>query len=309
MGNLINNVASLFFIETYENHEEKQYLTAIKNILENGYDETGRNGQTRSIFGDCSMKFSLKNGRMPILTTKKMAWKTCLRELLWFIHGSTDNTLLNAQNVHIWDLNSTREFLDKRGLSKYDDGDIGPMYGFQWRHYGAKYYGCKYNYENEGIDQLQNIIDLLKNPETRSSRRILMTAWNANELDNMTLYPCHVLCQFNVQDGNKLSCAFYQRSSDMFLGKPFNIASYAFLTHLLAKHCGLEAHELFCFNGNCHIYDSHLDAVKEQLTREAFPFPTIEIDSIRENINDYTVDDFIIRNYKCHPPIKALMVA
>lgn len=311
MGNCFNIITCFTFnIPTKSrNYEEEQYLDAIRNILYNGYDEMGRNGKTRSIFGDCSMKFSLKDGKIPIITTKKMAWKTCLRELLWFINGSTDNSILNEQNVHIWDMNSTREFLDERGLTHYDDGDIGPMYGFQWRHYGAKYYGCKYDYENNGIDQLQNVIDLLKNPETRSSRRIIMTSWNTNELDNMTLYPCHVMCQFNVQDGNKLSCSFYQRSSDMFLGKPFNIASYAFLTHLLAKHCGLEAHELFCFNGNCHIYEPHLDAVKEQLKRTPYSFPTLKIKSIKPNINDYNIKDFIISDYTCHPPIKALMVA
>lgn len=314
MGNFLNKILCCSIISdntenTEENTEENQYLTSINNILINGYDEIGRNGKTRSIFGDSSMKFSLANGKIPIITTKKMAWKTCLRELLWFINGSTDNSILNQQNVHIWDMNSTRDFLDKQGLTNYVDGDIGPMYGFQWRHYGANYHGCKYDYKDEGIDQLQNVINLLKNPETRSSRRILMTSWNTTELDNMTLYPCHVICQFNVQDGNKLSCAFYQRSSDMFLGKPFNIASYAFLTHLLAKHCGLIAHELYCFNGNCHIYEQHLDSVKKQLLRRAYPFPTIEITAIKTNISDYTVNDFIITNYKCHKYIKAEMVA
>ena len=260
-------------------HEEYQYLNLIENILENGRWEEGRNGKTKSIFGH-SMRFSLANGRIPILTTKKTAWKTCLKELLWFIRGETDNQLLKDQNVHIWDGNTSREFLDSRGLTFTKEGLIGPGYGYQWRNFNANYNcfsGKKLLDDNDqkdifkdvtqfkGIDQLQQIIDQLKNPETRNSRRLVMTAWNPCQLDQMALPPCHILCQFNVHDGNKLSCSMYQRSIDSILGSPFNIASYSFLTHLLAKHCGLEAYEFVYFMGNCHIYENAIDAAKLQI--------------------------------------------
>ena len=294
-----------------ENHEEQQYLNLIKNILENGTWEEGRNGKTKSIFGNM-MRFSLKDGKIPILTTKKTAWKTCLKELLWFIRGDTDNKLLQEQGVHIWDGNTTREFLDSRGLKDYREGLIGPGYGFQWRHFGGDYDSSEAGVKeggNRGVDQLQQIIDALKDPAQRTSRRLIMTAWNPQQLDKMALPPCHILCQFNVHDGNKLSCSMYQRSSDEFLGQPINIASYSFLTHLLAKHCGLEAYEFVYFIGNCHIYENAIDACKLQITREPFPFPRVSIKQARENINEYEIDDFILENYQSHEAIKVAMVA
>ena len=305
-----------------ENHEEQQYLNLIKNILDNGTWEEGRNGKTKGIFGNM-MRFSLKDGKIPILTTKKTAWKTCLKELLWFIRGDTDNKLLQDQGVHIWDGNSTREFLDSRGLQDYEEGELGPIYGRQWRHFNAPYITKKekrfaeglpenekayYNIEG-GVDQLQQIIDALKDPVQRTSRRIVMTAWNPCQLDDMSLQPCHIFCQFNVHNGDQLSCAMYQRSSDEFLGQPINIASYSFLTHLIAKHCGLQANEFVYFKGNCHIYKDHVEGAKLQITRDPFPFPTVSIKQVRENINDYQVDDFILENYQHHEPIKFQMVA
>ena len=294
-----------------ENHEEQQYLNLIKNILENGTWEEGRNGKTKSIFGNM-MRFSLKDGKIPILTTKKTAWKTCLKELLWFIRGDTDNKLLQEQGVHIWDGNTTREFLDSRGLTDYREGLIGPGYGFQWRHFGGDYDSSAAGVKeggNRGVDQLQQIIDALKDPAQRTSRRLIMSAWNPQQLDQMALPPCHILCQFNIHDGNKLSCSMYQRSNDEACGTSFNIASYSFLTHLLAKHCGLEAYEFVYFKGNCHIYEEHVDGLKLQIQREPFPFPTVSIKQVRENINDYEVDDFILENYQHHEPIKFQMVA
>ena len=294
-----------------DNHEEQQYLNLIKNILENGTWEEGRNGKTKSIFGNM-MRFSLKDGKIPILTTKKTAWKTCLKELLWFIRGDTDNKLLQEQGVHIWDGNTTREFLDSRGLTDYREGLIGPGYGFQWRHFGGDYDSSAAGVKeggSSGVDQLQQIIDALKDPAQRTSRRLIMSAWNPQQLDQMALPPCHILCQFNVHDGNKLSCSMYQRSSDEFLGQPINIASYSFLTHLLAKHCGLEAYEFVYFIGNCHIYENAIDACKLQITREPFPFPRVSIKEVRDNINDYQIDDFEIHNYKSHEAIKVAMVA
>ena len=304
------------------NKEEQQYLDLIKDILARGTWEEGRNGKTKSIFGH-SMRFSLANGQIPILTTKKTAWKTCLKELLWFIRGETDNKLLKSQGVHIWDGNSTREFLDSRGLQNYEEDELGPIYGRQWRHFNAPYITNKEKKfaeglpENEqtyynvkgGVDQLQQIIDALKDPAQRTSRRLIITAWNPCQLEQMALPPCHVMCQFNVHDGNQLSCAMYQRSNDEACGTSFNIASYSFLTHLLAKHCGLEAYEFVYLKGNCHIYEEHVDGLKLQITREPYPFPTVSIKQIRDNINDYQVDDFILENYQHHDPIKFQMVA
>jgi thymidylate synthase len=296
-----------------ECHEEYQYLNLLTNILQNGTLEEGRNGKTQSIFGNMG-RFSLKDGKIPILTTKKTAWKTCLKELLWFIRGETDNKILKAQGVHIWDANSSREFLDSRGLKMYPENMIGPSYGYQWRNFNANYNcftGKKItdDFPFNGIDQLQDIISQLKNPETRNSRRLIMSAWNPAQLNQMALPPCHIMCQFNVHDGNKLSCALYQRSCDFFLGIPINIASYSFLTHLLAKHCGLEAYEFIHFMGNCHLYENAVDAVKLQITREPYPFPTVSIKQVRENINDYQIEDFEIHNYKSHEAIKVEMVA
>lgn len=296
------------------NHEEYQYINLVRDIIDRGSWEEGRNGKTKGIFGS-SMRFSLQDGKIPILTTKKTAWKTCLKELLWFIRGETDNKILRKQGVHIWDANGSREFLDSRGLQLYPEDMLGPIYGYQWRNYNASY-NCfsgkpiqNIEHPFDGIDQLQQIIDALKDPKQRTSRRLIMTAWNPKQLDQMALPPCHVMCQFNVHDGDKLSCALYQRSNDECCGTPFNIASYSFLTHLLAKHCGLQAYEFVYFKGNCHIYEDHIEGAKTQIEREPFEFPTISIKQVRENINDYQPEDFVIENYQHHAPIKFQMVA
>ncbi len=286
--------------------QEYQYLNLIKKVLNNGFWEEGRNGKTKSIFGDM-MRYSLEDNTIPILTTKKTAWKTCLKELLWFISGETNNNILKDQGVHIWDANGTREFLDSRGLYNYPEDILGPIYGRQWRSFNANYNLDQL--QNTGIDQLQQIIDALKDPVQRTSRRLVMTAWNPCQLDQMALPPCHILCQFNVHDGNKLSCTMYQRSVDTMLGLPFNIASYSFLTHLLAKHCGLEAYEFIHFMGNIHIYEDHIESAKLQITREPFDFPKVNIKTIKNDINDYTIDDFEILNYKCHEMINIKIIA
>ena len=290
-------------------HEEYQYLHLLENILNNGFWEQGRNGKTKGIFGQ-SMRFSLKNGKIPILTTEKTAWKTCLKELLWFIRGETDNKILKEQGVHIWDANGSREFLDSRCLTNYEVDELGPIYGRQWRYFNAD---CDVNGKkvegSNGVDQLQQIINALKDPNQRTSRRLVMSAWNPCQIKDMALPPCHVLCQFNVHDGNKLSCSLYQRSADEFLGQPINIASYSFLTHLLANHCGLEAYEFVYFVGNCHIYENAIDACKLQITREPFEFPTVSIKEVKKNIYDYQVEDFEIHNYKSYGAIKVEMVA
>lgn len=270
-------------------HEEFQYLNLIRKILDNGSEEKTRNGTTKVLFGE-TMRFSLKDGIIPILTTKKTAWKTCLKELLWFIRGSTSNHELKEQKVNIWNQNSSRDFLDSRNLD-YEEGDLGPIYGFQWRHFNADYKDCHSSYEKQGIDQLYEVINNLKNEETRTSRRLIVSAWNPCQIDKMALPPCHLLFQFHVKQNKYLSCSLYQRSGDVGLGVPFNIASYSFLTHIIAKHCDLIADEFIHFIGNAHIYDDHIDALTEQIKREPKPFPKINIKNKHENIEDYTVDD------------------
>lgn len=286
-------------------HEEEQYLSLIKDLLDEGSLEKGRNGDTICGIGS-AMYFSLENHKIPILTTKKVALKTCLKELLWFIRGETNNKLLKEQNVHIWDLNGTKKFLESRGLD-YEEDDLGPVYGHQWRHFNASYGSCLDNYDNKGIDQLEKVIQDLKNPETRSSRRHVVSAWNPCQLDEMALPPCHVLYQFHVTQGNKLSCTLYQRSGDVGLGVPFNIMSYAAFTILIAKHCDLEPYEFIYYLGNTHIYKDHETALRTQIVRTPYEFPTMNIKEKRDNINDYELSDFVLENYQYHSPIKMNM--
>jgi thymidylate synthase len=453
---------------SYENrHEEHQYLDLIRDILENGSLERGRNGDTLSVFGR-SMRFSLKDGQIPLLTTKRVAWKTCAKELFWFLSGSTDNGVLQKQGVHIWDGNATRDYLDSRGLTDYPENELGPIYGYQWRHFGAPYrknvedpcdkfkdlrstacakdvvnpqfsgetksrmkihripsasasatqaeaeaedsishkhcemiasnelqqyvdfvgrlwtFVCKLrqttfsgnSYElrspefprtpsasdsatqaeyftcvgeavvkskicegeavensgglpslesvakpsdftesvaqavrSQGIDQIQQIIDMLKDPAQRTSRRIILTAWNPAQIDEMALPPCHMFAQFNVRNGTHLSCAMYQRSGDVGLGVPFNIASYSLLTHILAKHTGLVADEFVYFLGNAHIYEQHIEALRPQISRVPYPFPRISIRT-QPTIEKYTVDDIHVETpYEYHASIPMDMVA
>lgn len=275
-------------------HEEYQYLSLIRRILTDGSIESTRNGNTKCVFGNY-MRFTLRDGTIPLLTSKRVAWRTCFTELLWFLRGETNNTWLQERRVHIWDGNSTREFLDEQHLYHYPEGMLGPIYGWQWRTWN-KPYVCE-NPENvdtpSGIDQLKQVIDSLKDPLKRSSRRLLVSAWNPSQLHEMALPPCHVLFQFHVREGKYLSCALYQRSGDVGLGVPFNIASYSLLTHLMANHCGLIADEFVYFLGNAHIYECHIPALEEQLTREnnLYDFPKINIKTVRESIEYYTIED------------------
>ena len=294
------------YLKANNESEEIQYIALIKDVLQQGSLEKGRNGITKCLIGNI-MYFSLENGCIPILTTKKVAWKTCLKELLWFIRGDTNNETLKSQNVKIWNGNASREFLDSVGLTQRKEDDLGPIYGFQWRHFNAEYTDCNANYDNTGIDQLQYIIDSLKDPEKRTSRRLIMTAWNPCQLDEMALPPCHVLCQFSVTDNVKLTCNLYQRSGDIGLGVPFNIASYAFLTHIIAHHCNLQPHEFVYHLGNAHIYDDHFDALTLQITRKPYEFPVIKINKHYDNIDGYQEQDFTLENYKCHEKVNMEM--
>jgi thymidylate synthase len=287
-------------------HEETQYINLIREIIKTGSYEKSRNGNTYTKFG-YTMKYSLRNGLIPMITTKKLAWKSCFEELFWFIRGSTSCLDLQARGVSIWNGNGSREFLDGRGLYHLEEGDLGPIYGYQWRHYNNEYINSKSCYKGEGVDQLKNIIDELSNPETRSSRRLILTAWNPCQLSQMALPPCHVMAQFHVRENKYLSCALFQRSGDVGLGIPFNIASYSLLTHILAKHCGLEAEEFVHFLGNCHIYEEHVAALQTQQDREPMIFPRIDINK-RDTIEEYCLDDISwITPYHSHPAIKMEM--
>jgi thymidylate synthase len=286
--------------EKYD-HEEKQYLSIVKEIILSGDKILGRNGYTYSKNG-ISMYFNLENDVIPILTTKKMAVKTCMKELLWFISGKTDNKILNQQNVHIWDDNASIDFMQSRNLH-YEEGDLGPIYGHQWRHYNAKYKDCNTDYKGQGVDQLNNIIQMLKDPKEKYSRRIILNAWNPCQLEEMALPPCHILVQFNVSSKDELSCSLYQRSGDMGLGVPFNILSYSLLTILLAKHCGLKPKEFIHHIGNAHVYDDHIEELNKQVQREPYMFPTITIKKTYESIDEYKLEDIEIINYKCHENI------
>jgi len=285
---------------------ENQYLSLVSRTLRHGEKRQGRNGITYSVLGQ-RMRFCLRNNSIPLLTTKKMAWKTCLNELLWFIGGHTDNTILNNQDVHIWNANASREFLKSRNLLYTKNGDLGPIYGHQWRYFNAHYIDCDTDYQGKGIDQLQNIIDGLT--QDKYSRRHILSAWNPCQLDQMALPPCHIMCQFSVNSANELSCILYQRSGDIGLGIPFNIASYSFLLCLLAKHCALRRGELIHFIGDAHIYEEHISILQKQLLREIYPPPTLQINNTYTDIEDYTIKDITLKNYRHHPPLSMKMIA
>jgi dihydrofolate reductase / thymidylate synthase len=283
----------------YMNNQEKQYLDLMKSILYKNNIKDSRNSKVISQFGE-KMVFDLRNG-FPLLTTKRTPFKTILRELLWFIRGSTSNKELNDKNVHIWDGNSSKEFLESRGLD-YEEGELGPVYGFQWRKFGSKYGED----ESEGVDQLQNVIDLINNDP--SSRRIILSAWNPVDLDKMALPPCHVMIQFSVDKGF-LDAQLYQRSGDMFLGVPFNIASYSILMHIIGSITGYTPRYFHHVLGDAHIYMNHIDAIGEQIHRVPNKFPELKLTKKIVDINDINEEDFILENYNHYPTIKAVMVA
>lgn len=286
-------------------HPEQAYLDLMKRVLEKGVYHPDRTGTgVYSTFGD-QIRMPIRDS-FPLLTTKKMFFKGVVEELMWFLRGQTNNKLLQEKGVHIWDGNSSREFLDKYGLEGYEEGDCGPIYSFQWKHFGAEYTNCHADYTNQGVDQIGFILrELQENP---NSRRIYMSAWNPKDMPQMCLPPCHVSAQFYVREGKHLSCHMYMRSCDVFLGLPFNIASYALLTYLLASKCGYIPDELIISFGNVHIYSNHVEQVKEQLTREPMDWPTLELD----DAGDWTMDtiqasQIHVKNYVSHGVIKAKM--
>lgn len=259
----------------------QQYHDLLRHILENGTDKTDRTGTgTRSVFG-YQMRFNLSKG-FPLVTTKKVHLKSIIYELLWFLKGQTNIAYLKENGVSIWD-----EWAD-------ENGELGPVYGKQWRSWEGK--------DGKVIDQITDLLHQLKtNPD---SRRMIVSAWNVAELSQMALMPCHSLFQFYVADG-KLSCQLYQRSADVFLGVPFNIASYALLTHMIAKVAELEPGDFVHTFGDVHIYNNHVEQVKLQLSRAPFPLPQLRLNPAVTNLFDFQFQDIEILNYQCHPSIKA----
>ena len=257
------------------------YLHLMRHVLDHGVKKTDRTGTgTLSVFGH-QMRFDLAKG-FPMVTTKKLHLKSIIYELLWFLKGSTNNHWLTERGVSIWN-----EWAKP-------DGELGPIYGYQWRSWPTP--------SGEHIDQISQIIEQIKS--TPDSRRIIVSAWNVADIPSMALAPCHAFFQFYVADG-KLSCQLYQRSADIFLGVPFNIASYALLTHMVAQQTGLEVGDFVWTGGDCHLYSNHLEQVNLQLTRNPLPLPQLVIKRTPKSIFDYEFEDFEVLGYECHPAIKA----
>lgn len=257
------------------------YEDLLRDVLESGTHKSDRTGTgTTSVFGR-QIRFDLSQG-FPLITTKRVHFKSIAYELLWFLRGDSNVKWLQDHGVTIWD-----EWADA-------SGDLGPVYGVQWRSWPTP--------DGESIDQLAQVIEQIR--QTPDSRRLIVSAWNPADIPDMALAPCHALFQFYVADG-KLSCQLYQRSADLFLGVPFNIASYALLTLMVAQQVGLEPGDFVWTGGDCHIYDNHLEQVNEQLTREAYPYPTLRFARKPESILDYGYDDFIVEDYQHHAPIRA----
>ncbi|KAF7597185.1 Thymidylate synthase [Aspergillus hancockii] len=309
-----------------EVHEEYQYLDLVREILDHGERRPDRTGTgTLSIFAPRPLKFRLNdNGRpiLPLLTTKRVFTRAVITELLWFIQGNTSSQALSDVGVKIWDGNGSREFLDNLGLTHREEGDLGPVYGFQWRHFGADYVDAKTDYTGQGVDQLAHIIHKLRTDPY--DRRLILSAWNPKDMPSMVLPPCHMFAQFYVsfpaqgqtegEDSTQskpkghLHCQLYQRSCDMGLGVPFNIASYALLTHMLAHVCDLVPGSLTHVMGDAHVYRDHVDALQTQLEREPRAFPELEITRSRGgSIDGWKVEDFVIKGYDPHKSIAMKM--
>ncbi|KAL3663915.1 hypothetical protein V7S43_010804 [Phytophthora oleae] len=302
------DVSAVEFMTLTDNttpHEEMQYVDLVRKILTEGAKRGDRTGTgTLSVFG-AQMRFSLRNDVFPLLTTKRVFWRGVAEELLWFISGDTSAHTLQQKQIHIWDGNGSREYLDSRGLQDREVGDLGPVYGFQWRHFGAKYTSMHADYTGQGVDQLAEVIHKLRTNPT--DRRIVLSAWNPADLNEMALPPCHMFCQFYVADG-ELSCQMYQRSADMGLGVPFNIASYALLTRLVAQVAGLKPGEFVHVIGDAHVYLNHVEPLQKQLKRTPRAFPTLHINSKKtSSIDDFKFEDFEVSNYNPHGTIKMAM--
>lgn len=276
----------------------KQYIELMKHVMENGEDRSDRTGVgTRSIFGH-QMRFDLEKG-FPLLTTKKVFLRGIIEELLWFLRGETHVASLQEKKVKIWDAWATAEECGRFGRP---EGELGPIYGHQWRNFGATQ-NEDGSYKRDGVDQIQGIIDTIRsNP---ASRRLLVSGWNPKEANQVSLPPCHTLFQFYVQGNGRLSCQLYQRSADLLIGIPFNVASYALLTQMIAKVCGLRVGDFIHSFGDVHIYSNHFEQVELQLSRELRELPTMEIVRDVANLEDFRVEDFRLSGYRPHPRIRA----
>lgn len=288
---------------------ENKYLDIARNILNNGNYRLDRTDTgIYSIFGTHT-RYDISS-YIPMLTTKRVPFKTCIHELLWFLKGDTNNKKLQEKKIHIWDGNSSRDSLDNIGLNHLEENDCGACYGFQWRHFGTQYKDCNTDYEGKGFDQVNYILDLLKNDPF--SRRIFLSAWNPADLDKTCLPPCHVSVQFFVEEIDNikhLSGHMYQRSADWFLGEPFNILSYTVLIYLFATICDMKPKELIISTGDTHIYSNHIEQMKEQVSRKPIAKPRLWINPEVKNkkLEDITIDDFDLIGYFCHPTIKGKM--
>ncbi|MBF7688883.1 thymidylate synthase [Acinetobacter rathckeae] len=275
----------------------KAYHDLLQRILDQGGDKSDRTGTgTRSVFGH-QMRFDLSKG-FPLLTTKKVHFRSIAIELLWFLNGDTHVKYLKDNKVSIWDEWATAEQTAKFNRP---EGELGPVYGHQWRNFGATK-NADGTYQNNGFDQIAWLIEEIKN--NPDSRRLIVSGWNPNEATQVALPPCHTLFQFFVHDG-KLSCQLYQRSADVFLGVPFNIASYALLTHMVAQVCGLQVGDFVWTGGDTHLYSNHFEQAKLQLSRSPLPLCELKLNPDIKNIFDFSFDDIEILNYQSHPAIKA----
>lgn len=286
---------------------ERGYLALVRRVLTRGQMTNNRTGvDTIQIFG-AQLKFNLRNNRIAMLTTKYINFESVLEELLWFMRGDTNQANLSAKGVNIWRGNSSREYLDSRGLSYPEYESLGPIYGFQWRHFGAKYIDCHTDYKGQGYDQLAACLYQIKNDPT--SRRILMSAWNPNDLDKMVLPPCHMFVQFHVDTcRGELSANMFQRSADLMLGVPYNLLSYSLLVHIMAQKCNLKAGELITSYGNVHIYKPHIENARVQLRRTPYPSPQLRMDFHPDRlIEELDVDDFHVKGYRHHDRLKFTM--
>ncbi|KAL1833765.1 hypothetical protein ACET3Z_003416 [Daucus carota] len=287
----------------FEKHEEYLYLGLVENIISNGVTKNDRTRTgTVSIFG-CQMRFNLRKS-FPLLTTKKVFWRGVVEELLWFISGSTNAKILKEKGVNIWEGNGSREYLDSIGLTDREEGDLGPIYGFQWRHFGARYTDMHADYSGQGFDQLLDVISKIKN--NPDDRRIILSAWNPSDLRLMALPPCHMFAQFYVANG-ELSCQMYQRSADMGLGVPFNIAAYALLTCMIAHVCDLVPGDFVHSIGDAHVYCNHVRPLRDQLQKLPKPFPVLKINSEKRDIDSFEAADFKLIGYDPHQKIEMKM--
>jgi thymidylate synthase len=287
-------------------HCDTVYKGLAMKILSYGSKREDRTGTgTISHFGNM-IEFDISE-YVPALTTKKLFWKSVIKELLWFLRGDTDATILNNQGVSIWKGNSSKEAQNKIGLGHLKEGDCGANYSFQWKHFGATYGTCDDDYTGQGVDQIAYIENLLKTD--KHSRRIFLSGWNPTDLTKTVLPPCHVSCQFYVDNDDNLSCHMYQRSCDVFLGLPFNILSYTVLTYILAARCGLKPARLCISIGDTHVYNDHVAQIREQLQRPSFSMPKLVVDETikSKDWKDITIDDFDLIGYFCNPAIKAKM--